>query len=186
MRIIVLIAANSMRHPANEYVYRDKRWIGALRDIMNDGWNATLANGYVSAIRKNFGIPVATNSLLAIDVLKTVVHELYLINKDSFFNRIMNEHPEIEPTIPTINRKCWEMAFTQKYNLRIINMLKKLFYAGQIISVNNFAKTMQDAMGIDEWQKWSNDVNDLLYALETHNHVELDVYNGKIKNVKVI
>lgn len=186
MRIIVLISANSMRHPAKEYVYRDKRWITALRDIMTDGWNTTLANGYVSAIRKNFGIPVETHSHLAIDILKTVVHELYIINKDSFFNRVMNEHPEIEPIVPDINRKCWEMAFTQKYNLKIVNMLKKLFYKGQIMSVNNFAKIMSNAMGINDWQKWSNDVNDLLYALETHNHVSLDVYDGKIKNVKIV
>jgi len=60
--------------------------------------------------------------MLAFDIFKQIVHELYEVNKDAYFNKIMNEHPEIEPVVPEINRMCWEMAFTQKFNIKVVNV----------------------------------------------------------------
>jgi hypothetical protein len=53
LRIIVLIACNAQRHPAKQYVYRNKLWIHALRAIMRDGWNSMLEKPYITALRKN-------------------------------------------------------------------------------------------------------------------------------------
>lgn len=185
LRIIILIACNSQRHPSKDYVYKDKRWIHAVRTIMKDGWNATLDSKFLTAIRTNLGLPINTSSMIAYDIFKQLIHEMFEANKDAFFNKIMNEHPEIEPIVPEINRMCWEMSFTNKFNMKVINFLKTSFHSGQVVSINEFSKLLQES-GTLEFANWENDINDLLYALETHNHVQLDIFEGKIKNVKVL
>jgi len=184
-RIIILIGCNSQRHPAKDYVNRDKRWIFALRSIMRDGWNAMVESKFVTALRDNLGLPVNTSSLLAFDIFKQIVHELYEVNKDSYFNKIMNEHPEIEPVVPEINRMCWEMAFTQKFNIKIVNFLKTNFYSNQVLSLSEFTNLFKKS-NILEFDTWKTKMNDLLYALETNNHVHLEIINGKIINVKIL
>ena len=185
MRIIVLIGCNSQRHVSKDYVYRDKRWITALRSIMRDGWNTIIDSKYITALRNNLGIPVNTSSIIAYDIFKQIVHELFEINKDAYFNKIMNEHPNIEPVVPEINRICWEMAFTQKYNIKVINFLKEKFHSNQVVSISEFTKMLK-ASNILDFTYWENEINDLLYALETHNHVQLELFNGKITNVKIL
>ena len=185
MRIVVLIGCNSQRHPAKDYVYRDKRWIKAVQNIMHDGWNAELDSKFITALRTNLGLPINTSSILAYDIFKQLVHELHDVNKDAYFNKIMNETPNIEPVVPQINRMCWEMAFTQKFNVKVINFLKETFHSEQVVSINDFTKMFKKSETL-EFKNWENDMNDLLYALETNNHVHLELFNGKIKNVKVL
>jgi len=185
LRIITLIGCNAQRHQPKDYVYRDKRWIEAMRSIMTDGWNAKVDSKFITTLRYNLGLPINTNSLMAYDIFKQLVHELHEANKDAFYNKLMNEHPEIEPKVPEINRMCWEMAFTQNYNLKIVNFLKRSFHTGQVISIGEFTRMVKEDGTLD-YTLWENDINDLLYALETHNHVHLDIFDGKIKNVKFI
>ena len=185
LRIVILIGCNAQRHPAKEYVYSDKRWIGALRDIMKDGWNANITDVFINALRTNLGLVINTKSNLAYDVFKTIVAELYVVNKDAFINKIMNEHPEIEPKVPEINRMCWELAFTQKFNSQVLGFLKRNFRDAQEVSMFEF-KRMLKADGVLEYAMWENDLNDLLYALETHNHVSLETFKGKINKIKII
>jgi hypothetical protein len=184
LRIIILIGCNAQRHPSNDYVYRDKRWIGAVRDIMKDGWNANITETFINALRTNLGLVINTNSTLAYDVFKTIVSELYTANKDEFINKIMNEHPEIEPKVPEINRMCWELAFTQKFNTQVLAFLKRNFRDGEEITMNEF-KQMLKKDGVLEYKTWETDLNDLLYALETHNHVSLETIKGKIGKIKI-
>ena len=185
LRIVTLIGCNAQRHQSKDYVYRDKRWIAAVRSIMKDGWNAEIETKFITALRTNFGLPINTSSILAYDVFKQLVHELYESNKDSYFNKIMNENPEIEPNVPEINRMCWEMAFTQKFNLKVINFLKTKFYSNQVVSLADFTKIFKESETL-EFTNWKNEMNDLLYALETKNHVQLELFNGKIKNIKIL
>lgn len=185
LRIIVLVASNSQRRPAKQYVYNDKRWIKALQDIMIDGWNTHLDNKYITSLRYNFGLPINTNSTIAYDILKTIVHELYIANKDSYINTLMNEHPNIEPVLPEINRTCWEMTFTRQYGRKMLNVMKEVFYKGEELTTLQFNKVMKETFG-DEWSRWENDLNDVLYALETHNHVKLEIVHGIIKKVKIL
>ena len=185
MRIVILIGCNSQRHPAKDYVNSDKRWINALRAIMRDGWNALVEIKYINALRTNLGLPVNTSSMLAFDIFKQIVHELFEINKDAYFNKIMNEHPEIEPVVPQINRMCWEMAFTQKFNIKVINFMKSKFHSNQVVSISEFVKIFKES-DTEDFKYLENDMNDLLYALETNNHVKLELFNGKITNVKIL
>ena len=185
MRIVVLIGCNSQRHQATEYVNSDKRWILALRSIMRDGWNATIEPKYITALRSNLGLPVNTSSILAFDIFKQIVHELYEVNKDAYFNKIMNEHPEIEPVVPSINRMCWELAFTNKFNIKIINFLKSNFHSNQIVSLSEFTNIFKTS-DPDDFTYLANDISDLLYALEKNDHVQLELFNGKITNIKIL
>ena len=185
LRIVVLLAANAQRHPAKEYVYRDVRWKKAIHAIMKDGWNSIVDVKYITALRANLGLPIHTTSVLAYDILKQIVKELYEINKHSFINKIMNENIEQEPVVPEINRICWEMAFTNHYNTSIINFMKRTFYNQQVISINEFIKMMKQDPKLN-FQMWVRDLNDVLYSLESHNHVQLEVFNGKIKNIKIM
>ena len=185
MRIIILIGCNAQRHPSKDYVNSDKRWISALRAIMRDGWNAIVESKYVSALRDNLGLPVNTSSVLAFDIFKQIVHELYEVNKDSYFNKIMNEHPEIEPVVPEINRMCWEMAFTNKFNIKVINFMKNTFHSRQVVTLSEFVKLFK-ASDSEVFKYLDKDINDMLYALETNNHVKLELFNGKITNITIL
>ena len=185
MRIVVLIGCNSQRHPSKDYVNNDKRWISALRSIMRDGWNATVEFKFISALRDNLGLPINTSSVLAFDIFKQIVHELYEVNKDAYFNKIMNEHPEIEPVVPEINRMCWEMAFTNKFNIKVINFMKNTFHSNQIVSLSEFVKMFKSSDS-EDFKYLDKDINDMLYALETNNHVKLELFNGKITNITIL
>ena len=185
LRIIVLVASNAQRRPARQHVYNDKRWIKALQDIMIDGWNSRLETKYVTALRYNFGLPINTNSTIAYDILKTIVHELFIANNDSHINKLMNENPDIEPILPEINRICWEMTFTRQYGRKMLNVMKEVFYKGEELTPLQFNKVMKETFG-DEWSRWENDLNDVLYALETNQHIKLVVVNGIIKKIKIL
>jgi len=185
IRIILLIGCNAQRHQPKDYVNSDRRWIIALRSIMRDGWNATVDSKYITALRTNLGLPVNTSSMLAFDIFKQIVHELYEVNKDAYFNKIMNEHPEREPVVPQINRMCWEMAFANKFNINIIKFLKSNFHSNQVVSISEFTKIFKEN-DPENFRYLSNDINDLLYAMETNNHVQLELFNGKITNIKFL
>jgi len=185
LRIVVLLAANAQRYPAKEYVYRDGRWKKAIHAIMKDGWNAIVDGKYITALRANLCLPIYTTSVLAYDILKQIVKELYEINKHSFINKIMNEHPEIEPVVPQINRMCWELGFSNKFNIKIINFMKSNFHSNKVISIGEFTKMLKEN-DPEDFGYLENDISDLLYALETNNHVQLELFNGRIMNIKFL
>ena len=185
LRIVVLLAANAQRSPAKEYVYTNTIWKAAIHSIMKDGWNTIVDNKYIMALRDNLGLPIHTMSNLAYDVLKQIVKELFEINKDSFINKIMNENIDKEPVLPEINRICWEMAFVQNFNVKVINFLKRTFHNKQEVSMSEFTKLIKQDGTLD-FKNWEHDLNDLLYALETYDHVQLSIFNGKIKNIKIM
>ena len=41
-------------------------------------------------------------------------------------------------------------------------------------------------MNFNQDKNLVNEINDLLYALETHHHVQLDIFNGKIKGITIM
>ena len=97
----------------------------------------------------------------------------------------MNENPNVEPVVPEINRMCWEMAFTNKFNIKVINFLKNKFKNKQVVSLIKFTKMFKEKNVLD-FKYWKTEMNDLLYALETHNNVKLELSNGKIKNITIL
>jgi hypothetical protein len=97
----------------------------------------------------------------------------------------MNEKPDEEPIVPELNRMCWEMGFTNKYNILMYDFLKRNFHVGQTVTLHDFTK-MLAADSVVDFETWQDDINDLLYALETYDRVKLESFNGKIQHITIL
>lgn len=187
LRIISLLASNARRNPPTDYVYKNEAWIGAMGKVMKYGWLAVMSKSYVDALRKNLGLPikmpkssnrlVRSESMLAYDVFCQVVDELFEMNKDSFFNQLMNEKPDVKPKIPSINRTCWENECDLKWMEQLMELLKLIKKEKGITSRNTkinknvFQKYVYEQLGNKE--SWKYDIDNLLYMLESNKKVRL-------------
>ena len=203
LRIITLLGGNAIRHPPTEYVYKDKRWINALKKVMFNGWNAEMSDSYLNVLRKNLGLPISmpvyksydrsqrSNSRLALDVLKQIVKELFELNKHSMINQLMNEHPDIEPTVPSLNRMCWELKCNADWNSKLVNLLKNIKKEKGItakktkIHKNVFIKYLFESNDFGR-RKWSRDIDDLLYTLESYKKIELVYDKYHISHFRIL
>lgn len=193
LRIVTLIGGNSMRHPPTEYVYRDSRWINSLNSAMKKGWMGEVSNSYLNALRKNLGIPLnmpcikidntsRRDSRLLIDVLRQVIHELFVLNKDNMINQLMNEYPNTEPNIPNINRMCYELECNSEWMGKLLGLVKNIKKEKNItskktkVTINVFEKYLFQDPNFNK-SKWYNEVEELLYTLESSNKVKL-YYDG--------
>lgn len=200
LRILILLAGNSKRNPPKGYVYKDASWISAMTRVMKHGWNAILSKSYVEALRKNLGLPikmpkssnnfVRSESMLACDIFCQVVDELFEINKDSFFNQLMNENPNEKPIVPKINRKCWENECDLKWMnkleeiLKILKKEKNIKSRNSKINKNIFEKYIFKHLGNKE--NWKYDIDDLLYTLESNQKVRLIYNKFKISHFNIL
>lgn len=205
LKIIILIAANSKRHPPTKFVYKDKIWIAMIHKAMKFGWNAQLSNAYVNLLRQQLGLPIKisirsddqthetrSKSMLAHDVLKQIVHELYITNKESLFNQLLNENPNVEPKLPDLNRQCWELECNAKWMTHLIDILKAIKKDKKItakktkIPISVFQKYVyaNDKMGGKK--KWLTDIPDLLYMLESYKKVTLIYNNYNITHFRIL
>ena len=181
MRVVVLLAANAQRFPPSEYVYKNESWIEAVGVSMKQGWNGILSRKYIVELRKNLGLKLECDSYRINDVYSTLVKELYQLNKDSEICHMMMENPEVEPKIPEINRYCWELSFNNKFEEPISKFLKDEIPKNKYLSLVEFKKAFFDKF---EEYLWRDNIEDLLYALETKRKVVLITEKGKIKKVK--
>jgi len=201
MKIIILIASNSDRFPAKNYVYSNSGWIEATKGIMKHGWNYTLKEEYIKELRKNIGVKLDlsqspwNNSKIALTVFKCLMEELYELNKSSTIVKLMDETPEIPPRVPEINKLCWELSFNQKYYKQVMTRLKKAknnglnkgfkkvkckVFKSMLFSPINGEKSIL-RMGA-----WRTQFDDLCYALESKNKILLEIQNGKIAKIKLL
>ena len=105
LQLISLIAENSRVHECTSYVYKDKSWIHAVKEIMKYGWSAKVTNGYKNKLRKMLDIPISTSSLVAYDIMKTVYKELYNKNKKGdYYVILVGDNKKYVP-LPDINQK---------------------------------------------------------------------------------
>lgn len=194
MKVIILVASNSNRHPSKKYVYNNPDWIKGIRDIMLHGWNTRVVSGYLNELRKQLGIPIklekVDNSKIALDVFKCIVNELWELNKDSPIVSLLDETPDIAPNIPSINKDCWEMNFNIKYLNIIMNQLRKskntILKSGvKNVDTKTFKKMLFNNNKIDK-KKWEHQIEDILYALQTKKYVELTIKAGNIKTIKIL
>ena len=187
MKIIVLIAANSMRYPPKSYVYKNKIWIKTIQDIMTHGWNTQLKYSYIVLLRRELGLKIVLkdNNFIAYNVFKLIVKELYDLNHEHEIIRLMDETAHIEPKLPEINKLCWNLSFNQKYYKKIIKDIKKnrdkLKLNKKNFTLNEFKKLINRSN-----YTWKHQMTDLLYALQSKNKVELAVENGFIKKIKLL
>jgi len=67
----------------------------------------------------------------------------------------------------------------------MINLMKKHFNNKQKVSIAEFSEILKKDKTIDS-EYWINNINDLLYALETKNHVVLNVAKGTIQSITIL
>lgn len=204
LRIVLLIASNSKRHPPTKYVYKNKSWIAAVHKAMKFGWNAQLSNTYIDLLRQQLGLPIKlqtrkhneneetrSKSVLAHDVLRQIVHELYINNKEALFNQLLNENPNEEPKLPDINRQCWELECNAKWMQTLIGIIKQIKKDKNItakktkIPVSIFKKYVfnDERMGK---KKWETDIPDILYMLESYKKIALIYDNYNITHFRIL
>lgn len=194
LKILVLVGANSARHPPRGYVYKNKSWIRAVRSVMTGGWNAKLGTDYLTEIRRHLGIdlrPIVRESRLAWDLLVGLVDELHIQNESSHLVRLLDETPDVKPRVPQINRQCWELSFNQKYYQEILRVLRDNIVGTDGLSksvwypVDKVAGTLYGVLNRSSPGEWSGQIDDLLYALQAKRRLELMVRNGKIMKVRI-
>ena len=98
----------------------------------------------------------------------------------------MNENPHIEPSVPSINKLCWENEFKHRLQTNINEFLKDLKkkYTREI-TFNMFKRTLFKNSNFPE-SKWRDDVEDILYMLESDGKVKLRHNKHMISHVKLV
>jgi hypothetical protein len=183
MKVLVLLAANGQRHNPTDYVQKDKAWIDAVKSSMQDGWNASLSPDYINALQKNLGLKLDCQSNRLDHVYDVLIKELHQLNHKNYICQLMMEEPDKEPKSHPVNRYCWELSFNKKFRKPVIDFLKKVYRKGQGVSLSQFKR---DFFKNFEEYLWRDDVEDLLFALETSHKVSLETEKGKIIKVKIL
>lgn len=197
--LISLVAENSRLKETKEYVYQNKRWIDEVHNIMKNGYSAKVSKFYVNALRKNLGLKIKTKSIIANDIFKCIINELFEKNIKGDWSKIFHCTKMGETNIrqlkdrilrsyPDINKKGWFMAFMLKLNkeknlLNKFNDVIKVLYKLKEININAFSKIIMNKMG----KNWKNDIDDIAYFTE---YLDLSkIYkndNGTIKYIKFV
>lgn len=200
VRFITLVAENSRLHQTTKYVYKNKNWIGALQDIMKEGWCSKLKKGYLNELRNMLGLKIKTESLIAYDVINVINDELFEKHKDGDFFIMMNSHDWflqksmkkkdynfLKPNMPLINFNSWVMGclvklnrnkrLTDKFNL-LTTQLPEYF------DVKTFEKTF---FNLFDKKNWDKDVNNFIHMLFKYDFIDISYNNdGTVKECKVI
>lgn len=183
MKVLILLSANGQRHHPTDYVQKDKAWIDAVKSSMQEGWNAMLSTDYIHALQKNLGLKLECQSHRLDHVYEALIKELHQLNHTHYICQLMMEEPGKEPKSHPVNRYCWELSFNKKFKKPVMDFLKEVYRKGQGVSLSQFKR---DFFKHFEEYLWRDDVEDLLYALETSHKVSLETEKGKITKVKIL
>ena len=175
LQLVSLIAENSRVHKCTDYVYKNKAWIHAVKEIMKHGWCAKLTTGFKNKLRKMLDIPLATSSLVAYDIMKTVYKELYDKNHKGDYYIILVGDNKKYIELPKINRKSFEFGLSMK-----LNNNKSLFK-----NTNRFIKKIENTHDIEKIKKnfykifskknWDNCFYQFMFYLETLGVLKLEI-----------
>ena len=173
LRIIILIAANSMTINVKDFVYEDKEWITTLQQIMLHGWKYSVSDLFIQKIKNVFALQnVKIKSSRAFDVLCGLVDSLYEKNKDSDIVFMMYGTLQ-KPFIPMINKYSWDFAFMLKL-LKDKDLYKRyLLFVDKIIDetdVSVFKKRVVEVFG----DNWKNNADDILWFMEGKKLLSLE------------
>jgi hypothetical protein len=174
---ISLVAENSRLVETKGYVYKNKIWIKELHNIMKNGYKARLSKSYIKLLREKLGLKIKTKSIIANDIFKIIIKELFKKNIKGEWSRIFHSNyldierlEKIIDIYPDINKKGWFMAFMLKLNkdkkllskfnklIEVLNKLKK-------ISFENYEKITINLLG----KNWKDDLEDIVYFFEFLN-----------------
>lgn len=181
--IIGYIAENSRVHETKQFVYNNKLWNETVREVMKYGWKANLKPSFKTKLNKVLGIKILTKSNRADKVLKSLVNALWRKNKNGLWAKMLISERNKAPIIPQINKQSWELGFLLKLNRHPrfhTNLLRVLYSCSLQMTLAKFKKIFFEHFGK---KSWSNNVDDILYFLESIGIVKLEIKNDKIKNI---
>lgn len=184
-QLVVYVAENSRVHRARDYVYKNKHWIRATRDIMLNGWTARVSDGYVALLRKNLGLRIATASRKAYDVLLEINNELWKKNRDGDWTYLMlDRRYPAPPILPQINRRSWEFALMIKLNRypKLNQTLQK--FVGDLDKETDWKEWQKRFFKVFAKERWERDVEGVAYFLQSIDAVNLKI--GKRGDIEYI
>ncbi len=197
VELLGIVAENSHITKCSKYVYKNKYWIGAMHEIMKNGYKAQLSRNYVNLLNKMLGIKISTLSLNAFDIYENVVIKLYEKNYCGKWNKIFNKNiiyyningaNEIPIQIPHINKMSYMLSLMMKLNrnallLKKFNMLSSFLNKNMLkeIKYETFQNYVKKYLG----SVWVKEANDILYFYDNFVNIEKNV-NGSIKSFKVV
>lgn len=118
LKILTYIAEHSRKNTVNEYVYDNKIWIKTTQDILMNGWSTIVDQKYIQLLRQHLNLKIKTKNRIAYHVFKTIVEEIYHLNKDGLWCKYMLNTQKYKfdnpPFIPEINRLSWHYGFIMK------------------------------------------------------------------------
>lgn len=178
-RFVVLVAEASRMYTVSEFIYNNMDWSSAMQEVMKEGWNAILPEGYVSGLVKALNLPedvihtLGTNSQ-AFDVFQVVYRSLWDTHADGMWTHLLlDEVPQSIPAFSNPNRESWEIGainagITPNSILDILGIeLDEDGISRREIKMSDI-KPME-SHSIDGCEE---DIEDLIYLAETYGMVQ--------------
>jgi hypothetical protein len=196
MLFVSLIAENSRVKETNGYVYKNKVWINEVHNIMENGYKAQLSKEYINLLRNKLGLKINIKSIIANDVFKEILNELWEKNIKGKWSKIFHAYEKnkeyyklLKDTVldyyPDVNKNGWQFAFMMKLNrnkklLETFNNLSNLI-SGKKIKFEEFKLLIIKYFG----NNWINDIENIIHFYESNNHATIKLNeNGIINEVK--
>jgi len=186
-KILVFVAENSRKHQTKKYVYQNKSWIEAVKQIMKYGWKAMLPESYIKELRNVLNLKINTTKLRAYEIFQTINTELFQKNKNGDWTYLMLEPQSLKkaPILPKINQRSWELGFLIKMNrnksiLKSWNLILRSIKNYTTFTMKEFEDMFYRAFNKNNW---SDNIEDVIYFLEDKDYVDV-IENSKGEIVK--
>jgi len=198
MLFISLVAENSRLKETKGYVYENKIWIKELHNIMKNGYSAELSLSYIKLLREKLGLKIKTKSIIANDIFKCILKELFdknikgdwtkIFHCNNLNKKYIEELISIFDIYPDINKKGWFIAFMIKLNrdknlLNKFNKLTQILFKLKKIKYDNFKNIILKLFG----KNWQDDITNICYFYKFIKFCKLIKNdNGTIKEIHFI
>jgi len=193
---VSLVAENSRVTITDDYVYQNKVWINELHNIMKNGYKAELSEEYIELLRNKLGLKIKTNTIIASEVFKVIVDELWNKNIKGKWSKIFHTNEksklyydnlknDILDYYPEVNRKGWQFAFKMKLNRNklLLNKFNKIstMIQNKNITFSKFKLLILKHLG----KNWINDIENIVHFYEKMKQAKLKLNkNGTINEIK--
>ena len=183
-RLLVYIAERSRKHKVSKYVYEDKDWIETLHNIVEHGWKAKVTSNYLKKLRVVFNLKLKTDSLRAWDILKIFNEELFKKTKSGLWSKLLLKKVYLKPTeLVCINRLSLECGFILNLNRNASLRQKLIKLYNSIPNKSNLKTFTKQFFKVFDKKSFKNDVEDIIYLLETLDCVNIKLTKGNIKEI---
>jgi len=200
-RIMIYVAENSRNHESVSYVYKNKYWKDAMKQVMEKGWLADLNERFIDDLRKNLGLKIKISSIKGtknnilkslpktkiIRVFKEIVNELFEKNKNGLWTRLFLDTGlkanKIAPKIGAFNKMTWDIGFILKLrnNKKLYdNFLTLLTTIPKKITYSKF-KEIYNVVFNKKY--WDNDILNIIYFCYTLKFIELKTEKEQIVSI---